>query len=69
MLNSLDFSNEEQNAFKEIGQHLKEKYDTSKDPSTWVPQLYADMCQVRSIATKNEEDYKKEKAKNDELMK
>lgn len=27
------------------------------------------MCKARTIATKNEEDYKKEKDKNDELMK
>jgi hypothetical protein len=35
-LSSLDFD-QEQNAYQEIGSHLKDKYDTTKDPNTWVP--------------------------------
>lgn len=34
----------------------------------WVPQLYADMCKARTLASKNEDDFKKEKEKNGELM-
>lgn len=48
---------------------MKEKYDTSKDPNTWVPQLYADMCKARTVGVENEEKFKKEKEKNEELMK
>ena len=69
-MNSLDFNNDDQEKqYQNIGKHLKEKYDTSKDPNTWVPQLYADMCKARKIASQNEENFKKEKEKNDELMK
>ena len=47
---------------------MNDQYDTKKDPNMWVPQLYADMCKARTLASKNEEDFKKEKEQNKELM-
>ena len=61
-------SQDEPNSYQAIGHHLREQYDTTKDPNTWVSQLYTDMCRARSIASKNEENYKLEKEKNNELI-
>lgn len=70
-LSSLDFNDEGNSGttFEQIGQHLKDQYETGKDPNSWVPQLYADMCKARTLASNNEAEMKKEQEKNEELMK
>jgi hypothetical protein len=61
-LSSLDFNDEGNSGttFEQIGQHLKDQYETGKDPNSWVPQLYADMCKARTLASNNEAEMKKE---------